>query len=86
MTLIQQYIHAIYDEEDAFWDYIEILKSETNTTHKALWVAIATDELQHYGKIKDVLKTMSQSEMETAFLAELCEKYDCMRKCLEQYK
>lgn len=88
MTLMQQYIHALYDEEDAFWDYIELLENETHKEHKALWVAIATDELQHFAKVKETIWGMSaeHSDMENAFCAELHEKYEQMKKCLEKHK
>jgi hypothetical protein len=50
-TLMEKFMHALSDERDAFWDYMEIIECEMAKEHKPLFVAIAQDELQHFHKI-----------------------------------
>ena len=82
------YMHALHDEKDAFWDYIELIDHETNKEHRSLWVAIAHDELEHFQKIKDgVWAHMEEhTDMEKAFYYAMHDEYEKMKKCLEKRK
>ena len=87
-TIMGLYMHNLHEEKKAFWDYMELLNCETHKDRKAIWYAIAADELQHFAKIKDtVWSDMTEhTEMEQAFYHELHEEYEAMKKCLEKHK
>lgn len=87
-NLIHMYMHSLHDEKDAFWDYIELIDCESHKEHKALWIAIATDELQHFQKIKDAIwaDMESHTDMEKAFYHTMHDEYEKMKKCLEKRK
>lgn len=87
-TLAGMYMHALHEEKENFWDYIELIDNETNKDRRNLWYAIAADELQHFGKIKDTIwaNLDGHTEMEKAFHDAMHEEYDKMRKCLEKRK
>lgn len=87
-TLISMYMHALHQEKDAFWDYLELMDHETHKDHKSIWYAIATDELQHFAKIKDTIwgEKEGRTEMEQAICEEYHEQYEHMKKALEKRK
>lgn len=87
-NLMEMYIHTLYEEREAFLDYIELLDNETSKERKAIWYAIAADELQHYGKVKEIIWSSAErsSEIELAFCKEMHEEYEEMKKCLEKRK
>ena len=87
-SLPSMYMHMLYDEKEGFWEYIDLFDMETSKDRKAIWYAIATDELQHFAKIKDTIwsNMNERTEMEKALFAELHEEYEKMKKCLERRK
>ena len=56
--------------------------------HKALFVAIAQDELQHFHKIVSAVWTdmSNKTEMEKAFYHSLMKEYEMMKEYLEHHK
>jgi hypothetical protein len=87
-TLMDKYMHALSDERDAFWDYVELIECEMAKEHKALFVAIAQDELQHFHKIVSAVWTdmSNKTEMEKAFYHSLMKEYEMMKEYLEHHK
>jgi hypothetical protein len=84
--LIHMYMHALHEVKENFWDYIELIDAEPHKDHRAVWYAIAADELQHFAKIKDVAwaNMEGHTEMEKAFHDTMHEEYEKMKKCLEK--
>ena len=82
-TIMGHYMHVLHEEKKAFWDYMDLVKAEPHKDRRAIWHAIAADELQHFAKIKDtVWSDMSErTEMEKAFFEELHEEYEAMKHC-----
>ena len=82
------YMHALHEEKENFWDYIELIDAETQKEHRVLWYAIAADELQHFANIKDAIWANMESHtvMEKAFYDTMHEEYERMKKCLEKRK
>lgn len=87
-NLMEMYIHTLYEEKEAFLDYIELLDNETSKERRTIWYAIAADELQHYSKLKEAIWSSAEhsSEIELAFYKEMHEEYEEMKKCLEKRK
>lgn len=53
--LMHMYMHAIREEKEAFWDYIDLIDCEVHKERRSIWYAIAADELQHFAKLKDTI-------------------------------
>lgn len=87
-NLMEMYIHTLYEEKEAFWDYIELIDNENNKEYRSIWYAIAADELQHYSKLKEIIWGNGEhnSVIESAFFKEIHEEYEEMKKCLEKRK
>ena len=87
-TLASMYMHALHEEKENFWDYIDLLDHETSKERHTMWYAIASDELQHFAKIKEMIwaNMEGHTEMEIAFHDAMHEEYEKMRKCLEKRK
>jgi rubrerythrin len=87
-TIMEMYMHALHEERENFWDYVEMMKHETNKDKKAVWYAIASDELQHFHKIKSIVweNLEGHTEMEKAFHETMHDEYEKMKKCLEKFK
>lgn len=54
-TIMGHYMHVLHEEKKAFWDYMDLIKAEPHKDRRAIWHAIAADELQHFAKIKDTV-------------------------------
>lgn len=87
-TLMEKYMHALNDERDAFWDYIEIMKCEGAKDSKSTIAAIAQDELQHFHKLIEIVwaDETNKTELEKAFRSALLCEYDEMKECFEHHK
>lgn len=87
-TITGMYIHVLYEEKDNFWDYIELMDHEPQKEHRALWYAIASDELQHFSKIKEVIwaDMSTRTDIEKALYDKVEKEEEKMKKCLEKHR
>lgn len=87
-NIMSLYMHALHKEKESFWDYIDLIDCENQKERRVIWYAIASDELQHFCKLKDTIwaNMGDRTEMEKAFFEELHCEYEEMKKCLEKRK
>lgn len=87
--LIEKYVDALMDEQEAFNDYKAILQHEMDTETRTTIIGIASDEVRHYELIhkiifKDMPKTLSV--IEHSFMNISAQKLKEMKECLMELK
>ena len=88
--LLNKYVEALDEEEEAFWLYKHIFKEELEKVHQATILSIMEEEFNHYSKIASILFPTTDeqhwSPMELAFHRVIHDKKDMMKACLDKLK
>ena len=88
--LLNKYVEALEEEEEAFWLYKHIFKKETEKVHQTTILGILEEEFNHYSKIASIIFPTGPehhwSPMEEAFKDIVYHKKEEMKACLDKLK
>jgi hypothetical protein len=88
--LLNKYVEALDEEEEAFWLYKHIFKEEPEKVHQVTILGIMEEEYNHFCKLVTILFPTTGEQhwtpMELAFHHVVHEKREAMRACLDKLK